>query len=62
MIISATIIILISLIYIKPLAVFFEFEYLSLHQMGISIGIGFISVIWFECVKLYRRKNERDKK
>jgi Ca2+-transporting ATPase len=62
MIIGATIIILISLIYIKPLAVFFEFEYLSLHQMGISIGIGFISVIWFECVKLYRRKNEGDKK
>ena len=34
---------------------FFEFETLNITQLGICVGIGFISVIWFEGVKLYKR-------
>lgn len=44
-----------SLIYIKPLAAFFQFEVLTLRQLGIAIGIGFISVIWYELVKWKKR-------
>ncbi len=54
-IISVTIAILMALIYIKPLAQFFEFEQLTLPQLAISVGIGFASVIWIEWVKWYRR-------
>ncbi len=48
---------LVSLIlYVKPLTNFFYFETLNLLQLLISIGIGFVSVIWFEVVKMIKRK------
>jgi Ca2+-transporting ATPase len=50
-IISATLAISAALIFIKPLASFFEFEPLTLAQLGISAGIGFVSVIWYEAIK-----------
>lgn len=51
LIISITIAMFGLLLYAKPLANFFEFEPLSLPQLGISVGIGFLSVIWYEVVK-----------
>lgn len=44
------------LIYVQPLTDFFKLDHLTLAQLGISIGIGFISVIWVELVKLRIRK------
>ena len=44
------------LLYIKPFADFFGFEYLNYKKLGISIAIGCISVIWYEVVKLVKRK------
>lgn len=55
LIISITIAITASLLYVKPLTEFFEFEHLSLFQLSISIGIGFLSVIWFEIIKWRKR-------
>lgn len=55
-IISATIALLAALLYVKPLTQFFQFEHLNLPQLGVSIGIGFLSVIWFELIKLYKRR------
>lgn len=43
------------ILYIKPLTTFFEFETLNLLQLLICITIGFVSVIWFEMVKLIKR-------
>jgi len=43
------------LLYVKPLAQFFEFERINSIQLLISIGLGFSSVIWFELVKLFKR-------
>jgi Ca2+-transporting ATPase len=43
------------LLYVKPLALFFEFEHLSLFQLAISIAIGFISVVWYELIKWRKR-------
>jgi len=43
------------LLFVKPLAQFFEFEPLNFRQLSISISIGFLSVIWYEVIKLKRR-------
>ncbi len=43
------------ILYVNPLTVFFEFETLNLFQLLTSITIGFISVIWFEIVKIVKR-------
>jgi len=56
MIISITIAITGLLLFVKPLAKFFEFESLTLTQLSICIGIGFTSVIWYEGVKLFKRR------
>jgi P-type Ca2+ transporter type 2C len=54
-IIGITIVITGMLLFIKPLSDFFEFERLSMVQLGISIGVGFISVIWIEPLKYLKR-------
>ncbi len=58
MIICITIAISVLLIFIKPLAAFFLFESLNISQLIISVGIGFLSVIWFEIVKWRKRMKD----
>ena len=55
-IIFATIAIVGLILYIQPLTVFFEFEKLNLQQLVICLIVGFIAVIWFEIVKISKRK------
>ncbi len=43
------------ILYVNPLTVFFEFEGLNLNQLLTSIIIGFISVIWYEIIKIIKR-------
>ncbi len=43
------------LIYLNPLATFFKFEPLKFGQLVVSIGIGFLSVAWYEVVKWVKR-------
>lgn len=51
------------MLYVNPLTSFFEFESLNLKQLLLSVLIGFISVIWFELVKIFKRiKTSNDKK
>ncbi len=45
------------ILYFSPLTAFFGFETLKLSQLITCIAIGFISVIWFEIVKLIYRKS-----
>lgn len=59
--ISITVLILSLILFIPPLRRFFEFEQLSISQLAFSIGIGTLSVIWFEFVKLYRRTIAQNK-
>ncbi len=56
LVIGITIAITGLLLYVHPLSIFFEFEYLNLAQLGISIGVGIVSVIWIELVK-WRNRN-----
>jgi Ca2+-transporting ATPase len=43
------------ILFVNPLTTFFEFETLNMFQLITCITIGFISVIWFEIVKLIKR-------
>jgi Ca2+-transporting ATPase len=54
-IIGLTISITALLLYVEPLTSFFDFERLPTSQLLIAIGIGFITVIWYEFVKLWKR-------
>jgi Ca2+-transporting ATPase len=63
LIIFITIAIVGLILTFKPLSNFFEFETLNGLQLLTCIIIGFISVIWFELVKLVRRtKANKDRK
>jgi hypothetical protein len=57
-IISITVAIVAAILYLKPLTNFFEFETLTIPQLLICIGIGFVSVIWFEIVKGIKRNRK----
>ncbi len=43
------------ILYVKPIALFFEFEFLDLPNLLFCLVVGFVSVIWFEGVKGYKR-------
>lgn len=60
--ITLTTIGLTSLVLIIPsFTRFFLFDSISVAQLALSISTGFFSVIWFEAVKLYKRKkNDRN--
>lgn len=55
LIILVTIVLTAALLYVPPFAHFFEFEQLSYSQLEIGIGVGAVSVVWFEVVKLAKR-------
>jgi Ca2+-transporting ATPase len=55
LIISITIAMTGLLLYVPMLSSFFQFEPLSLSMLLVSIGAGFISVIWYEVVKYIKR-------
>jgi Ca2+-transporting ATPase len=54
-IIGITIAITGLLLYVQPLTNFFEFEYLNINKLVLAIGVGFLSVLWYELVKLGKR-------
>ena len=56
LIISITLVLLGLLIFVPPLANFFGFAPINITQFGICTAIGFISVIWFEVVKWWKRR------
>jgi Ca2+-transporting ATPase len=59
-IIGITIAITAALIYIPVFSQFFEFKIMDSGNTLLAILIGFISVIWFELVKLYQRLNNQN--
>lgn len=56
MIISVTILITASLLFVPLFAAFFEFERVSEFQIGLSILVGLISVLWIEIYKGFKRR------
>jgi len=57
-IISITTFLSAIMLYWKPLRIFFEFGKISINQLLLSITIGFLSVVWIEVYKLYKRKTK----
>jgi P-type Ca2+ transporter type 2C len=55
-IVSITVGITLLLLFVPPFTKFFGFERLDINQLGISVGIGMLSVLWFEIVKWWKRK------
>lgn len=55
LIIFITVVITALLVYVDPLVYFFKFEHLHPSQLLVSVITGFISVIWYEFVKLFKR-------
>ena len=56
MIISATIIMTACLLFVPLFATFFEFESVSGSQIGLSILVGCVSVLWIEIYKGFKRR------
>ncbi len=55
LVISISLVLTALLLYVRPLTNFFRFESLSGYELIICMGIGFLSVIWFEIVKWRKR-------
>lgn len=55
-IISLTLVLTASFIFFEPLSVFFEFTSLTISQLLIALLVGLLSVIWFELVKMFKRR------
>jgi Ca2+-transporting ATPase len=55
LIISLTILLSLTLLYVPALTRFLEFERLTIPQLGSTILIGAISVLWYELVKGIKR-------
>jgi Ca2+-transporting ATPase len=55
LIIGINITITAMLLYVAPLAAFFKFAPLTLVQLGICAGAGFIASTWFEVLKWSKR-------
>jgi len=55
LIILITFTISVLLLFVKPVTRFFQFDTLNLSQLFISIGSGFLFVIWYEIIKLQKR-------
>jgi Ca2+-transporting ATPase len=47
------------LLYVPSLTAFFEFDQLNAQQLLTSIAIGFVSVLWYELVKIRTRKKSK---
>ncbi|TVZ14752.1 cation-translocating P-type ATPase [Maribacter sp. MAR_2009_72] len=56
LIIGITILLTLLLLYLPVLTHFFEFERLTLTQIGMSIIVGTLSVLWYELVKWGKRR------
>jgi Ca2+-transporting ATPase len=59
MIISLTIIITALLLFVPVFSHFFQFETVSGSQTGLSILVGFVSVLWIEIYKWFKRRKHQ---
>src|SRR5690606_42048085 len=55
-IVGITVGITLLLLFVPSFTKFFQFERLDINQLGTSVGMGMLSVLWFEIVKWWKRK------
>jgi len=56
LIIAITLVTMGLLIYVKPMADFFQFHQLNASQLAMSAAAGFVSVAWYEIIKFVKRR------
>jgi Ca2+-transporting ATPase len=54
---SLTLLLLAIIVYVTPIAAFFQVEPLTLQQIAICVGISSVAVLWIEIWKWNKRKN-----
>lgn len=57
-IVGLTIALTALILCLKPLTQFFQLEHLNLKQLSIAIGVGAVSVLWYELVKVWKRRSQ----
>ncbi len=57
LIVGITVLLTALLLYVNPLTAFFQFARLTVSQLGICVGTGSASVLWYEAVKWRTRRN-----
>ncbi|MFN7099771.1 MAG: cation-translocating P-type ATPase [Flavobacterium sp.] len=57
-IVGLTIALTALILYLKPLTQFFQLQHLNLKQLSIAIGVGAVSVLWYELVKVWKRRSQ----
>ena len=57
----AILVLLFAILYIKPISRFFKVSALSIPELGITLLVAMVSVLWFEVYKLVKRKLGREK-
>ncbi len=57
-IVSITTFLVMLMLYLKPVTVFFGFQSLNAYQLMLAMLTGFLSVIWFEIVKWFKRMSK----
>jgi Ca2+-transporting ATPase len=55
-IIGITIILTSLLLFVPAFSAFFLFDAVTLTQLGIAVLVGFVSVMWIEIYKVFRRR------
>ena len=58
-IIGTTILITFLLLFIPVFSQFFMFDKVSIKQIGLSILVGFVSVLWIEIYKVFKRRSPK---
>ena len=56
LIISVTVVLTAIFIFVEPMSSFFHLTPLNIHQILVPVATGFLSVVWFELAKLYKRR------
>jgi Ca2+-transporting ATPase len=59
MIICITVFLVGLILYVDVLTSFFSFETLKFPHLAICISVGFVTVFWYEFVKIYKRRKPR---
>jgi len=59
LIMGITLLLAALLLFVPPFTAFFEFETLTVKQLGVSFLVGLISVLWYEVVKWGKRIKAR---
>lgn len=48
------------LLFVKPLSQFFQFETPNMYQLSFCLVVGSLSVLWYEIIKIHKRRTQKN--